>query len=980
MSEKTEVMWRTALDLVVNSISAEHFREDLPWLREQGEDDPDVVGTLYAILLTNWFIESASLFAALQLPAEEVPAVLAEVRETLANLDFKKQRKRLERDERRYYDRFVQRAKSLFPELGEAMEALFNCYVAGDFDPETNPNDLITEALETAEKDLERAQHLIAQAGATALHSRPLWWRWQEEAYGPAASWLFVIANLVEDYTGGDPLGPLEEARADTQTSLQKVKKEVKEMVGGKAPVPPLPTPSPVDDLIEELIEQGEEPFAPEQLELCRAHREEAVLALMDLAGDEDLQTEDSPGEGHAPIHAVRLLGELRATEAVPTLIDVVAYSDPLEIIYNAAIQALEKIGPPALEPLLDFLRYSRDVETKTALAGAVAEAGPGDGRAYQALLDLWEEATWEDGKSLLAHHLAEIGGEQTIPLLQAALEDPDLDDFMDYNEVAAALEELGVEAPPPPADIAAPGFGPGLDRGAGDLPHLILSKISDPEHLMALVGTASAEWQSYPEGLAHIYADAQRDKVNSLIAIQTIILPLEVSLTVSNGLLEAVETLAFDAPTRGYPRWLRKTYTHLAECAGPDLRHQLTGVLLSLQHYLSEDYDVADDPHQLLLAARERLSDDEERRHLFGQAGALVLHGRPFWSLWPAETDPPLSGWLEGLNRFRRPLEHIGQIPLRHSPEMDPGELSDALLKMVSTQAGGEEPPPPAAKLLELLVSHNAGTLSPKQQRRFVQQRAVIMPHLIRMVEDKQYWYEDESGEGGWAAILAVRLLGELKATQAAETLVGAVADSQPEDIIHDAALFSLIAIGRPALSAVQAYCHYGRNVETKADLAEVLGRIGRRDKETFDLLRQAWEAADWTQNRRTVALAFGDLRDRRAIPLLQAALADRNADALDVAYVHWALQRLGVSAPLPERRSSRLRVPAPYNPRLIYDEAGIPRRLKYTVWGEPLCPDCGQPFVQDENGEWIHPSERLARRSTPAKKRRKRKRGHHR
>lgn len=969
-------MWRDVLDIVIDSISAEHFHETLTWLREEYGDDPDDIGVIYTGMLADWFVESTGLFAALQLPPEEVPAALAEIRETLAHLDFDQELKQVKRGERRYYNCFATMAAVLFSELGEAMEALLNCYVTGDYDPEANPNDFIAEALEIAEEDLDRAHHLIVEAGAIALHSHPLWWRWQTEADGPASPWLVTIANLVEGYTGGGEtaLGPIEQARADADTSVQEVQERIEEMegemeIGEEEPEPSALEPAPIDDLLEELIkaliealiEQSEARFTPEQLALCQAHREEAILALIALATDEYLQMEDSPGDGYAPIRAVQLLGELEAVEAIPALIDIVADVDPEAIISSAALYALKDIGPPALEPVLTFMRYSWDLETKTTLAEVIAEVGQENEWAYQTLVAVWEEATWEEGKCLLSYPLARTGEERAIPLLETALEDPDLDNLMDYNTVAEALEDLGVRVPPAPTDLSL------LDMpDLGTFARAILSEISRPAHLMTIAKAAPEEWRSHPDDLAHAYAGVERSRLNSLIAVQAITMPSEVSMPLTADLLEAVETLTFHAPTQDYPRWLRETYTHLAECAGPDFQLNLAGVLLSLQHYLSKDYDIADDPDQLLAAARTLSPGDEELRQLFGRVGGLILHGRSFWPRWPTETDHPLSGWLEGLIEFRRPLQRIGQIPLRPSPEMEPAELSATLMEALELEEG-EELPPSMAELLDILIAQKQDTLSPAQRRRFAHQRAAVIPHLIRMVEDKQYWHEDGPGEG-WAAILAVRLLGELKASQADDTLVSTVADSEPEDIIHDAALFSLMLIGRPALSAVQAYFRYGRAIQTKSSLAEVLGCIGRRSRDSFDFLRQVWETANWTENRRTVALAFGDLGDRRAIPLLQATLEDQSADALDLDYVCWALQRLDVPAPPPfSKRSSRLKTPAPYNPRLIYDEFDTPQRLEYTAWGEPLCPDCGRPLVQDESGEWTHSPEPPTHRSPP-------------
>jgi len=969
-------IWRAAMEAVLNSISAEHFRAELDWLREEYGDDPERMGAAYTGILTDLFVESTGLFAALHLPLPEIPAALAEIAHTLAHLDLDAERKRLRRSERPYYDRFAARAAPLWAALGECMQALFTCYVAGDYDPTANPNDLIARALDVAEEDLERAHHMIAQAGAIALHSHPLWWRWPAEATGPARAWLITTAGLVASYTDGGevPLGPLDQVRTYAEESEKEVGNgvgEIEEQMEAQETEPSPPAPSPMDALVDKLIEQGEQGFTPDQFKFCQDHREEAVPALIELASDEYLQMEDSPGAGYAPISAVRLLGQLGAAEAVPHLIDVVADSTSDAIIYGAAISALTDIGPPALEPVLTFMRYSWDMDTKTALAEVVEEVGQPDEQAYQTLVAVWQEATWDEGKCLLACALVRTGGEQAIPLLAAALKDPDLEDLLDYNEVAEALAELGVAASPPPDGLHQ------VDVGLGEMKHLaesILAEIADPQNLKHFADMVPPDWQAQPDNLAHFYTAIQQDRWNSLVAVTAITQP-EMLKSLAPGLLEAVDALPFDASTRGHTPRVRKTYAHLAACAGPQLRSRLAGPLLALQHYLSEDYDIADDPDQLLAAARALPPNGAEQRRLFGQAGALILHGRPFWPLWLDETDSPLSGWLHGLAGFREPLERSGHIPLRPSPAADPAAVSAALLESLKDLRSAA-PSPAVTALLDLLMEQDQDYLPPEQRRRFVHQRAAIVPYLIRTVEEDQYGSADSPG-GGWGPILAVRMLGELRAAQAADALVRVVASSRPEDVIHDAALFSLMAIGSQALPAVQAYFRYGSQVETRASLAEVLAYLGRKNTNTFDFLRQAWEAAGWKRNRRMVALALGDLGDRRAAPLIQAALEDRSADQVDLEYVRWALQRLGTQAPPPpEAPPAVLNVPAPANPRLLYDESRTLHRARYTVWGEPLCSDCGQPLIVDAGGHWTHPPDKSAHGPASAEPRHQRTR----
>ena len=406
MSDQPSPMWRDTLNIVIDAISADGFRDEIVWLRERYGDNPGLIGWVYNEKLTDWFVTSTGLFAALRLPPAEVPAALAEIRETLTNLDFEKEQNRLDQDDdRRCHEDFSQWAAMTFPELGQAMEALFNCYVAGDYDPAANPDDIIAEALEIGEEDLERAHYLIAQAGAIALHAHPLWWRWEQEAHGLVEPRLTATLNLVEGYTGGGKtfLGPLEKARADGEKSLREVEEKIARLEEGivQEAEPADLEPSPVDDLVDDLIERGEQRFTPEQLALCRDHREEAIIALIGLSTDEYLQLEGSPGEGYAPIRAVELLGELEAVEAIPGLIDIVADTDPEAIIYSTAIHALKKMGQPMREQILTFMRFSWDVEAKVALAEAIEVSSP-DEQIYQALVEVWrrlpgrmESACW---------------------------------------------------------------------------------------------------------------------------------------------------------------------------------------------------------------------------------------------------------------------------------------------------------------------------------------------------------------------------------------------------------------------------------------------------------------------------------------------------------------------------------------------------------------------------------------------------------
>mgnify|MGYP000228348068 CR=1 FL=1 len=975
IDSEPRALLRVVLDLFKGMASAEIFSARLKTFREEYGDAPQDVAKAYTLLLSTFFAGGLGLVAALSPSLEEVPSMVTEALEEIARIDFGMHKRSLKRTQRSYYESFARTLVSEINSMGETIVAALKCYLSGSYDPDANPNELILEAQEVASTDPERATGLIAQAGASALHGRPLWWRWPLEAYGPLAPKVVAVAELIQGYNYANENESVEAVDVPLNLLLWFQRMKIPGTIGEEIPhfiEDQVAKSAPIIELVRALIDQGEAPYTREQLEFCRAHRDDVIPALIELAANHYLQLENAPGGGYGPIKAVQILGMLKATEAITALIDIVADSDPDEIIYSTAIHALKEIGHAALEPILDFMRYSWNVEAKVALAEVISEIEGENQEAYQILLSVWEKALWEDGKSLLAWPLMRTGGAQAIPLLQKALEDPELDG-LDYGEIAEALREAGVEVPAFP-EIQ-------LARSAADWENAgydMLSQLSAPSYIAAVLSTAPEDLRSKPDNLAYLYALTQRSMWSAIIITAIASAPAGAHVQLTESFLKTLADLTFPPPPRDLPAWQRKVYSLLPREFEHHIKPYLEGILLPLRHYLKDDYDIAEEPDQLLARARELPPEDENLSVLFGKAGALTLRGRQFWPLWSQESDPPLSIWMEGLQGLNTALRKVGQIPFHPPVEGEQNELVANVMSALVVKSVIGTAPPPVDELLQELVACKQKTLPPARRRAFARHQAALIPYLIELVDNTFYWYQDSPGEG-WAPILAVELLGEFKAVQAAPVLVKAVAASTPEDIIHDAALFSLMAIGNPAFPAVRAYMRYGRNIGTKTSLAEVIGRIGRRERESFDLLRQVWEEAEWSQNRRVVALAFGDLKDRRAVPLLQAALSDKKADAIDLDYIRWALAQFGIGTPPQQRRSSRMNVPPPYNPRLIHDmETETVQRLRYTPWGEPLCPDCGSPLIPGKDGELIHPPQQVASRSgaggSKRKKRRKR------
>lgn len=204
-----------------------------------------------------------------------------------------------------------------------------------------------------------------------------------------------------------------------------------------------------VQDLIERLFD-GDERLPAKVKARIVALGEAAVAPLMAIAGDDALLMEESRGDGMAPVHALALLGELRAEAAIPRMIAIVAGGDADDYAVNAAALALRKMGAAALEPCLAAYAAETRDDQLGLFAGALAELGVRDERVWQILL-----AELEREPVVAAMHFAEYGDARALPLVSALFDREGLDRF-DIVELAAAIERLGGALTPAQARLRA--------------------------------------------------------------------------------------------------------------------------------------------------------------------------------------------------------------------------------------------------------------------------------------------------------------------------------------------------------------------------------------------------------------------------------------------------------------------------------------------------------------------------------------------
>lgn len=168
--------------------------------------------------------------------------------------------------------------------------------------------------------------------------------------------------------------------------------------------------------------------------------------ALIALLEDRRLRFKSAPGGGWVPIHATNLLGERREPAAVEPLIEVVKEADINDLIHSRAVFALQKMGRPAMEPVLQTIHAEPDAPSSRALAEVLCELDVKDERILDVLLDIFD-----DDPALGASYLASYGDAAALDVIHdlfATLKPQVIDPFANhvFIELAAAIEALGGE------------------------------------------------------------------------------------------------------------------------------------------------------------------------------------------------------------------------------------------------------------------------------------------------------------------------------------------------------------------------------------------------------------------------------------------------------------------------------------------------------------------------------------------------------
>lgn len=169
-----------------------------------------------------------------------------------------------------------------------------------------------------------------------------------------------------------------------------------------------------------------------------------AVPELIAILDDDELYAETGLGGGWSPIHAVDLLADLRADDAVGPMLRTLATSDFLDLVHDRLLSRMPEIGAPVVEPALQAYADSAVDVFRSSVAAVLSRVGIRDERIFQLLVERLDIEPSE------ARHVVDYGDQRALPHLHATLDRCELSDArqpfanQDLIELSAAIDELG--------------------------------------------------------------------------------------------------------------------------------------------------------------------------------------------------------------------------------------------------------------------------------------------------------------------------------------------------------------------------------------------------------------------------------------------------------------------------------------------------------------------------------------------------------
>ncbi|HTA92253.1 MAG TPA: SEC-C metal-binding domain-containing protein [Polyangiaceae bacterium] len=197
-----------------------------------------------------------------------------------------------------------------------------------------------------------------------------------------------------------------------------------------------------------DLLASTAEELRPELHAEVLARAPGVVPELIAIIDNEELALEDAPGEGWLPVHAVDLLVDLEASDAVSALLSALMRGDLDDILSNRIAVRLPELGRNVFEPAVHLMQTIVEEEKRDTLCSIIAQLGVRDERVFG-----WCKERFERDQVLGAISFADYGDERALPLLRAAIEEFEPEwrspfGLLGLTDLVEAYERIAQELP----------------------------------------------------------------------------------------------------------------------------------------------------------------------------------------------------------------------------------------------------------------------------------------------------------------------------------------------------------------------------------------------------------------------------------------------------------------------------------------------------------------------------------------------------
>jgi len=365
--------------------------------------------------------------------------------------------------------------------LSPLLRGVFARYTQGQYDLNHSVDALFKEScgLSLADQD-DASLSLMMEAGALMLRGGAMWRGWQDEGsptFQKRAIDLYAVFEIREAIL---PLQAIEAERLRADALATSLQPQDRGKADSRPPKRNKKSDKAARDEIQRMVEltQRDEPLSDAEIQRMghayAAHIEQAKGILFNISPlPEDIAQV-------VQIIAVQALGILRCTdpEVISSLITYVvdAFADEdddqlpnvdkhsafdgmeFKLLGNA-VQALQRIGPPALPVCMTFMRNSFHRLARFEIAQVLGVAGRGSDEVFEYLREQFESTDVELGKTRWALPLALLHDDRAIPWLAQALEatrneadenvrELDAIDYLDALDELSAI--ISLTSPPP--------------------------------------------------------------------------------------------------------------------------------------------------------------------------------------------------------------------------------------------------------------------------------------------------------------------------------------------------------------------------------------------------------------------------------------------------------------------------------------------------------------------------------------------------